>query len=150
MAERGIPCLRGDQCPLAHSKFEQDFHPATFRTQMCRRSPGCNDPLCPMAHTAAQLRQRQPEDPRLLTKGLEFLREVRQHFPELGADQGNGIPAAGAGAAASSNIDAINAEKPWKRREMAKAAKDAKAGSKSQPQQQQPPGITGNGRPMMT
>ena len=51
------PHLQGDNCLFAHGVYECWLHPAKYRTQMCKDTPGCTREVCFFAHSPTQLRR---------------------------------------------------------------------------------------------
>ncbi|EZG58339.1 hypothetical protein GNI_094930 [Gregarina niphandrodes] len=51
-------CNRGRQCPYAHSKEEELYHPMIYKTKLCRAQPNCKRYFCPFAHSPAELKPR--------------------------------------------------------------------------------------------
>lgn len=54
-------CPNGRKCAFSHTKEEQMYHPAVYKTQKCNQFPHCQKRYCPFAHGEAEIRIRRPE-----------------------------------------------------------------------------------------
>lgn len=50
-------CNRRRFCPYAHTKEEQMYHPAVYKTKLCRVHPRCSRIYCPFAHGVQEMRR---------------------------------------------------------------------------------------------
>lgn len=49
-----VSCSIGEHCSFAHSQFEVDYHPAKYKTELCRAR--CRGDMCSYAHNDQELR----------------------------------------------------------------------------------------------
>jgi len=50
-------CGNGDECLESHNEAEQHFHPAIYKTVLCKRSPSCHIFFCYFAHGPNEMRK---------------------------------------------------------------------------------------------